>query len=248
MRSAIVSAVVSVTLGSIGGVAHAQNGEVVALPAPTVAPTSAPVARVSSEPDVEAPAVPVGAHVHDGSYIRVASIFGGVSMHETGPTGYTRDLSGFAAGLDLRLGGTLDNGVVIGFHTSIRGLSSPSQSGTDSAGFAFASTGPDIDLFTGGAFVEWYPNVTKGFHFGGALDLAGLFGGSTSASSNTSNGTNGWVLEALGGYDVWVGSNASVGFELRGLAGSASGTSLEGQSGVTDRLFGAELLVSVLSH
>jgi hypothetical protein len=146
---------------------------------------------------------------------------------------------GGGVALELAIGGTVAEGLVIGGGLYTAGASTvhwkgdalrPST-GSDSA------TGENGGLGLLGVFVDYYPTAKDGFHVQGALGIGTLTfdsdGSSGIPNENWAGGGGGAMLGV--GYEVWVGSQWSLGGVARLLLMSGS---LRGEA--TDRTFDAK--------
>jgi hypothetical protein len=146
---------------------------------------------------------------------------------------------GAGGALDLWIGGTPVSGLAMGVALSVLWLDSTRThvDGTPVPNDVTGSTG----LL--GYFVDAFPNLERGLHFGGALGLANT---TVEVNGDQKFRGGGVGLEAWGGYDFWISPQWSLGGMLR-LMGSVSRQDKENVSYETT-LGGAALSFTALYH
>ncbi len=166
-----------------------------------------------------AAAMPPGAYLHDGFYLRLGMGVAYTGFWGSHPAG-AGSLRGFGSDTTGAIGGTLGRGVVLGamLHVTDRestdGVHSPLGAGTES------------DSILGLAFlVDWYPYPRKGWHAGGAIGIGGVGISGTNATFFSDSVTG----SLLGGYDWWIGPEWSLGLLL--VATGVSKATLQDSNG-----------------
>jgi hypothetical protein len=180
---------------------------------------------------------------HDGFYLRLSTGFGyqGVSS-SAGDSNVSTNGAGFA--LDIMIGGTPANGVVIGGGILGQTAVSPGQSSEGPAASGLAShPGGGVGLVVIGPFVDVFPNPTGGFHLGAELGIAGI--GLKGNNDTLSGGFGGsmWV-----GYMGWMSSQWSLGGLVRGTGAGTKRKIGSPEVDVSDGAWGFTLEFSALYH
>jgi hypothetical protein len=153
-------------------------------------------------------------YFHRGIYLHAAigpALFWGSS--QAGVT--EREFSGKSLSWTYAVGGTTNNGLVIG--GMLRGERMFDLSGTDEDAQPISFEGVRFYMVSVGPFLELYPDPEQGLHFGFFVGLAYL---------NVHRRVQGLVVDAdddptgleialSGGYEWWVERELSVGFEAR---------------------------------
>ncbi len=140
---------------------------------------------------------------HDGFYLRLSSGGGflGVGNDEADTT--SKDVFGPAFTLSLEFGPTVAPGVASGIGLKLVRVLDASA---DPGGQSMSAT-----LAFGGAFIDWFPDPTGGFHVGGRL------GPAVSAQGDSEVHAGGGV-GAFMGWDQYVTDYWSLGASLQGGA------------------------------
>jgi hypothetical protein len=207
-------------------------------PAVTVTATAAPPAEPAPPP--EAMAAPCGLrrpYRHEGFYLAVDGGIGYGSFSGTGPGG-TASIDGAAYLGGLAIGGTVAPGLVIGGAFGILGTSGdfsggPSITATATYHVNGAAAPPQSKVLTNttalnatiGAFVDWFPDPSDGWHVGGSIDLGQM---STTDALGTRDMAGDFGASIMGGYQWWLGPSWSMGIIAR--ASIATKGSLEDSS------------------
>jgi hypothetical protein len=204
-------------------------------PPPSSAPPPLPPAKVITEsapPDGAASSdveVPVhmprepGYRLHDGFYLRISggpaeSVItgqGAVFAADGSLASSNADVSFSSLGGhgQLAIGGTPQDGIVLGGLLSIYGFSALGGAG----GVPQYKIGGDS--FGLDFFIDWFPDPRGGWHVGAAAGLGGT-GITVGNVDNVTVCANGLLF---GGYDWWIAPQWSFGFMLEGSAnGKAS--------------------------
>jgi len=197
---------------AIAGVAQAQE-----TPAPIQAATpTSPAAPVDAKirldtPDVGRP-VQRTYHFHEGFYLRASVGFGDYSASFSDANHTNQDFNehGGSMALDLLIGGSPSPGVSIGGALLLEPLFGPSY---DRDGQGLGSHGGYSTLI--GPFIDGFPDPVKGWHVGGMLGLAALSFEDVNATGGKTATAGGIGGAAWFGYDFWVGSEWSIGPQLR---------------------------------
>jgi len=188
------------------------------------------------------PPSPRGVHYHDGFYLRMALGLGAsgvlVSSDSTAVPDYS--FTGGGAAADLWIGGTPAAWLAMGGALTGLGVSSTTRrvSGNGVSGDVSGSMG----LL--GFFVDGFPDPARGFHFGGALGLAG--GHAQVKDSDKKFDGGGVGLGAWLGYDMWVSPQWSLGGMVR-FMGSLTRENSDNVNYQTS-LGGASLSFTALYH
>lgn len=146
---------------------------------------------------------------------------------------------GGGVAIEFSIGGTVADGLVIGGGLYSAGVSTVHWKGDALRGptGSDTATGRDGGLGLLGVFVDYYPTAKDGFHVQGALGIGTLTfesdGTSGVPNEDWAGGGGGAMLGV--GYEVWVGSQWSLGGIARLLVMSGS---LRGAD--TDRTFNAK--------
>ncbi|MCC6900528.1 MAG: hypothetical protein IT377_16230 [Polyangiaceae bacterium] len=243
--------------------------------APAPAPTSAPAPYVAPAYPAPGPAAPAGAyppaypppgvyvaappapppppreedepghHLHDGFYLRMSLGAGWLSLALDADPEAT--LKGAGGGLDLMLGGTPVDGLVIGGGVFSASVTDPR---VESGGKSSDLSG-QASLTVLGPFVDGFFDPKGGLHVGGAVGLAtAKVEPDDSDSGFDEKPYNGAGLALFAGYDAWVSANWSLGGTVRLVA--ARGTREVDVDGETrerkSRAYGFSILFSALYH
>jgi hypothetical protein len=214
MRS-LVGVAVALFFAGIAAPAQAQAEaapETAVAPAPAAAAAPAPARRISLFAPAPGPPAQRRYHVHDGFYLRMSL---GVGVLSASVDQDAADLADFSAGggalaLDVLVGGSPSPGLAVGGALLLhRG----SSGDVDIDGEQVNAT-TQLGLGLLGAFVDGFPDPDGGFHFGGALGLAGVSVdiGEGEPGEHNGGGLGGaaWV-----GWAVWVAPEWSMGADLR---------------------------------
>ncbi|HEY0707694.1 MAG TPA: hypothetical protein VGG33_12905 [Polyangia bacterium] len=174
---------------------------------------SAPVfAQPAADPTIAAPALPPGAHLHDGFYLRLGTGFGsyGEAIRQSGADKQTT-VSGIANVTELAIGGAVRPGLIFGggVWTSTVLASARTIRGTAPPPEVIDSRG-DFQLV--GPFFDYYMNPSGGFHMQGAFGVANVRGMSVETTNfdKDSISVGGGLMFGVG-YDWWVSKEWSIG-------------------------------------
>lgn len=146
---------------------------------------------------------------------------------------------GGGVAIELALGGTIAEGLVIGggiYSSSVSKVHWKGNSLRDSQG-SDTATGTQGSLGLLGVFIDYYPNPKDGFHLQGALGIGALTferDNKNGVPDETWAGSGGGAMLGVG-YEVWVASQWSLGGVARLLLMSGS---LRGED--SDRTFDAK--------
>lgn len=166
-----------------------------------------------------AEARPPGYHLHDGFYLRMGLGGGIMSSTFDYPSSSAQanmDVRGGGVGLDLWMGGTIVDGIVLGGAL----VANSADNAKDKKSDQTASLGQSMLLL----FVDGFPSPTGGFDLGGGVGFAST--SSPSSSQLHVPDTSGFGLGVWGGYTGWVSDNWSLGGLARfGLARTSASTS-----------------------
>jgi hypothetical protein len=219
--------------------ALAQDGPAETSPesAPPLAPSPLVRPKISVGIPEPEPLPERTVHRHDGFYTRLnLGVLSGrthVSTDKTAHPDYS--VGGGGLGLDLMIGGTPSGGLATGGALSLSRF-----------GLASGSGGDYVLL---GGFVDGFPSVARGLHFGGELGLA---------LTRTSRKDNVDELRGVGlgmavwlGHGFWVGDDWTLGGLLRFSGALTQGTN-DGAAGESVELGGTThsiaLMFSVAYH
>jgi hypothetical protein len=197
-----------------------------AAPPPAMqAPTSTPVAAAPADQVATPSATRKGVHLHDGFYFRGALGAGFVASGSFTPPssgkGASQDISvsGGGPSVDLALGATVYEGLVIGGGIFGADLPSPSYSAS-----GITATGGSALVSSLGPFADWYFDPSSGFHALAGVGYAVIAaskgtpvsaGGATITIPDRDQGGSGISLVAGGGYEWWVSDQMSLGVLAR---------------------------------
>jgi len=184
---------------------------------------------------------------HDGFYLRLGIGAGLVRSRVESPAPLG-DLSARGGGvaIDLALGGTVADGLVIGGGIYTVAINNVSWSGDNVPGDQDGETG-SIGLL--GVMVDYYPDARGGFHVLGSLGI-GVLGyerdSSTDLPPEDWNGGGGGAMFGVG-YEAWIGDQWSLGGVARVLlvSGTLRG---EGTDDEMDATGFAPALLLVATH
>jgi hypothetical protein len=184
-----------------------------------VAGAVAPATEHSSRPPAaavtKAPNAPAGAgkRSHDGFFLRLS--LGAVYLHESwNPSGGSPGavFGGGGTSLEASIGKSVRPGLIVGGLWKIAAVIDPNES---YLGTTYIAPGTARLLDVVAAFVDYYPNPRRGFHFGGSVGVV------TASNVDSYYGTvsTGWGAAASGevGYETFFSNRWSVGV-LAGLA------------------------------
>jgi hypothetical protein len=195
-------------------------------PVAPVAPDTSAVAAPSSPAISPPPPAPLRIRTRDGArdwirhgfYMRFGSGFGGVNLSGDGPKG-SASLSGLGSSSLLALGGNLVGGLVLAgtvqastINTTFTGGPFVDENVTSNGKSLKASNKADASAVQFGLLVDWYPNLSDGWHVGLS---AGVGATSVKNHADDSTMTGGSAAGTLfGGYDWAIGPEWSIGFAL----------------------------------
>jgi hypothetical protein len=202
-------------------------------PPATVTATVAPPAAAPPSEAVVAPCPCGRRYRHDSFYLGVNGGVGYGSFSGTGPRG-SASIDGAAYLGGLAVGGTVAPGLVVGGELGILGVSGDYNGGPAiTATVTYNVNGapaPQSKVLTSttalnvtiGAFIDWFPDPTDGWHVGGSIDLGQM---STTDALGTRDMAGDFGASIMGGYQWWLGPSWSMGIVAR--ASIASKGSLE---------------------
>lgn len=199
-------------------------------PVTPVAPGSASVAAPASTAISPMPSVPVAPRprprdcardwVRSGFYLRFGSGFGDVNISGNSPKG-TASLSGLGSSSTLAMGGNIVGGLVLAGTIQASSITATFKGGpfvgenvTSNGKSLAASSKADASSVELGVLVDWYPNLSDGWHVG----LSGGLGATSvknHADDSTMTGTS-TAGSLFGGYDWAIGPEWSIGLALVG--------------------------------
>jgi len=163
-------------------------------------------------------------YFHDRFYLRLS--LGGGTLGTSGnldpDNGTTFDTRGGCVAFDLAIGGTPVPGFVIGGDYAFQEAFRPHiklRSGSISA-----EQDADVNTVFGvlGPFVDWFPDPSGGFHFGGTLGLAVLSSADDNGNVSNSVSESGFGYAFRLGYDAWVSRQWALGVLGQFVGGSVS--------------------------
>jgi hypothetical protein len=176
----------------------------------------------------------VSPYRHGGFYLGVHSGVGFFSLKGSGPLG-DASLGGLASVADLRIGGTIAPGLVLGgvfreWTTTGTFDGGPPITATRTHFVNGVSKTDPITLsgnaralaFEVGAFIDWFPNPEKGWHVGASVGLGGVSVSDDSATNSVGGDVTGSIF---GGYQWWIGPSWSLG--LQGVLSGGTATKLD---------------------
>jgi len=158
--------------------------------------------------------------IRRGFYLRIGSGVGSMNMSGTGPKG-TVSLSSLGSSSFFAIGGNLVGGLVLAgtvqsssITTTFTGGPFVGENVTSGGKSLTASSKVDAASSQLGLLVDWYPNLSDGWHVG----LSGGFGATNvrnHADDSTMTGTSS-AGSVFGGYDWAIGPEWSIGLALVG--------------------------------
>jgi hypothetical protein len=159
-----------------------------------------------------------GVHEHDGFYLRMALGAGYLSDSETvtvGATSIDDSVTGGGLVLELKLGGTLGRGFVLG--GGIEGGAFPSPQVKLSDGTAVTGTNSTVDVSMIGPFIDYYFDPSEGLHLQALVGYGVISVSSQNANGTTTSGSSpaGLALSVGFGDEWWVGEQWSIGVLAR---------------------------------
>ncbi len=175
-------------------------------PAPPANGYRAPIYAQPRAPQMSQPPPAEGAREHDGFYLRLqlgpGYFFDKESRERDGQDPVVvSEAGGFATGFEFLAGGTVADGFVVGGTLAITRVANYEKTiGPDTA-----ETADVIGLTLLGPFIDWYPDVSGGFHVYGLLALAG------GSSRDTDWQRGGLAIGGGAGYDWWISDEWSIG-------------------------------------
>lgn len=186
-----------------------------------------------------APSTPRSYHMHDGFYLRASVGIGSLraALDDKHPSGESLHGAGASFHLNLLVGGSPAPGLAIGGALLGEGTAAVDFDRGDVHGFDRS-----MQLVIVGPFIDGFPRVNRGWHFGGSVGLARLSLGSTSRDERRdTNGIGGafWL-----GNDFWVGPDWSVGPLLK-FSGALTQRS---DPDLTTSSFSISILFTALYH
>ncbi|HET9953521.1 MAG TPA: hypothetical protein VFQ61_03405 [Polyangiaceae bacterium] len=201
-----------------GAASPAQSPEPAPPPEPLPPPLVPPrVGRIVLEPPPPpVPAPDPSVRRHDGFYLRLGLGAGTIAARIDSPAPYGKlNASGGGVGLEIALGGTVAEGLVIGGGLYVQAASQVRWKGDGLRSFTegrTSLTGQEGGVSVLGVLVDYYPNPRDGFHVQGALGIGSLNFGRDSnrvPSEDWTGGGGGLMLGA--GYEFWVAPQWSLG-------------------------------------
>lgn len=219
---------------SLVRVAAAQNPPPPEPAAPPLPPPPPPPYNPPPPPPYTGPPMNTGSlgggdvpYFHDRFYLRLS--LGGGTMGTSGTfdpdDGSTFDTRGGCFAFDLAIGGTPVPGFVIGGNYAFQESFKPhvkirsgalSVDGDSDTNTVFSVLGP---------FVDWFPDPSGGFHFGGTLGFGVLSVADDSGSVSNSVSESGFGGALRIGYDAWVSRQWALGVLGQFVGGRVSSNS-----------------------
>ena len=180
-------------------------------------PAEPPPGRINLATAPNAAPVQRTYHYHEGFYLRTSLGFGSYASSFTdNKRKQNFDAHDASLSIDLLVGGSPSPGVAIG-----GALLLDPQLGHNGGGITLL-----------GPFIDGFPNVSRGWHLGGMIGIAGQGFRNDNANEQQKAGGIGGALWA--GYDFWVADEWSIGPQLRLMgvrtASAKSGEDLSGSA------------------
>jgi hypothetical protein len=170
-----------------------------------------PAYTLPPPPPPPIPKKEAGAYTHDGFYLRMGIGIGAVGLTDDSPE--NNSLSAGGGGLEIGLGGTVENGFVLGGRVIGVGAN---VARVDAEGKKVSG---NVSYAALQFFADWYVDPESGLHFEGALGTAGIIYDPTPSRRTDREGdevTLGGFGGSLGvGWEGWVGEEWSLGGLLR---------------------------------
>jgi hypothetical protein len=193
-----------------------------------------PAGVVAAAAPVAGPAAPgrrSGKRLHDGFFLQLS--LGPVYLHESWSpmgSGAGATFGGWGTSLETSIGKGIRPGLIVGGRWQFVAVVDPNESYLGST-YVADETARFLDVLA--AFVDYYPNPRRGFHFGGT---AGVVATSNLDAAYGAHKTSwGPALSAHLGYEVFFSSRWSVG-ALGQLSAYRYSTTEAGVSSVSDGL------------
>jgi hypothetical protein len=153
---------------------------------------------------------------------------------------------GWGPAYELLIGGTVARGFVLGGGFVGQDIKNPDltvKSNTLPGATVMVPASGSLGVGALGPFIDWFPDETKGLHFGAMVGLAIL--GLENNAGKTSTGIAGSLW---GGQDFWISSQWSLGAEARIAALSAKRDFSDYSGTMRDNAVSIELLFTALYH
>lgn len=186
---------------------------------------------------------------HDGFYLRMGIGFGyGQAKSEANVAGIGNieaTFKGSGPAYELLIGGTVGKAIVIGGGFVGQDISSPQvRMSPDVLGLnGNVSANGALGIGVLGPFIDWFPDVNGGAHFGAMLGIGVIGLRDENDDPDTGPGASIW-----GGYDFWIADQWSLGAEARAAVASAHRHFSDINQDFRDSASTFELLFSALYH
>jgi hypothetical protein len=198
-------------------------------PPPPPPPTGQPPAYAQTPAPPDAEVHGADERHHGGFYLRLGLGIALLLMQRdssvdgnpvTEPLSTDASITGGAGVFDIAMGGTVGSGVAIGGVLILHNVNSPVLERDDGTS---AELGGDLGFLVLAAFVDWFPDVRGGFHFGAGLGGAFALAEAPDGSVFDYVGGGGPALSVHLGYDFWISSQWSLGGMLRWTGAALTG-------------------------
>lgn len=152
---------------------------------------------------------------------------------------------GLGPAYELLIGGTVGPAIVIGGGFVGQDISDPQVRMTpDVLGLSGnVNSNGALGIVVVGPFIDWFPDVNGGAHFGGMIGIGGI--GLKNDRNDVDTGLGGSLW---GGYDFWIADQWSLGAEARAAFASADRHFSDTNLDLRDSASTFELLFTALYH
>ncbi len=198
-------------------------------------------------------------YFHDGLYLRLAAGVSWLHLRRHGDLGakapespYASDSSASGLGLIVEawLGGSPKPGLSVAGVLAMTRVDDLELNLDNGQRFVFRDA---LTLILVGAGIAWYPDPAGGFSISGTLGAA-VFDAELEAEELSVVGGLGPAAAADAGYELWIGTEWSLGLRARVSGTIGIGSTEQNFAGTTfsagsaDQVFGGGLLLQVLYH
>ena len=172
--------------------------------------SQAPSVQTTPTDSLSTPLAPEGppGREHDGFYLRLALGAGTGTVEFGDAPPQLGDAMEGTGWLDVMIGGTPGRGLVVGGGMWAGGFDTSEWRGEN-------NERGSVVMFAMGPFIDYFPDPSGGFHFGGTVALGVLSVDAEPFSNPDERTAADGALGAWMGYDFWVSREISLGVEAR---------------------------------